>query len=85
VAASTKSPAESLSDSQLLERYLTPFPELSFLPSEPTGYEYWKPEPQILHNRAATSAQETRQTVITIASAGLGVFFLALTADTAYL
>jgi len=70
-----------MSDSQLLERYLTTLTESSVLPSDSTGNGDWEPEPQSLHNRAAASARETRQAIITLASASLGVFFLALTAD----
>ena len=37
------------------------------------------PDPQKLHDRAAESAKETRQAVLTLSSGALAVFFLALT------
>jgi hypothetical protein len=39
------------------------------------------PDPQLLHNRAGDSAKETRQTIITLATGSLAVFFLALTSE----
>lgn len=41
------------------------------------------PDPQKLHDRAAESAKETRQAVLTLSSGALAVFFLALTTDKA--
>jgi hypothetical protein len=41
------------------------------------------PDPQKLHDRAAESAKETRQSVLTLSSGALAVFFLALTTDKA--
>ncbi len=38
-----------------------------------------KPSSQLLHNRAAESAKETRQSIITLSAGSLAVFFLALT------
>ena len=45
------------------------------------GYENSsaKPSSQLLHNRAAESAKETRQSIITLSAGSLAVFFLALT------
>src|SRR5258708_39256833 len=41
------------------------------------------PDPQKLHDRAAESAKETRQAVLTLSSGALAVFFLALTTNKA--
>jgi hypothetical protein len=37
------------------------------------------PSSQLLHNRAAESAKETRQSIVTLSAGSLAVFFLALT------
>lgn len=39
------------------------------------------PDSQVLHDRAASSARETRAHVMTMATGSLAVFFLALTAE----
>lgn len=39
------------------------------------------PEPQKLHDRAAESAKETRQAILSLASGALAVFFLSLTSS----
>jgi hypothetical protein len=41
------------------------------------------PDPQKLHDRAAESAKETRQAILTLSSGALAVFFLALTTSKA--
>ena len=41
------------------------------------------PDPQKLHDRAAESAKETRQAILTLSSGALAVFFLALTTNKA--
>src|SRR5262245_27333216 len=69
------------SDGDLLEQYLTTAIEQSNAPSKRPRKAALEPASQVLHDRAAESAKETRQSIVTLASASLGVFFLALTAD----
>src|SRR3982751_2576028 len=75
------SPASSISDGHLLQQYLTTPPEPATVPSKHAGKTAPEPALQVLHDRAAESARETRQAIINLASASLGVFFLALTVD----
>ena len=47
----------------------------------PPGSESESPDPQTLHSRAAESVRETRQLLVAMSTASIGIFFLSLTGE----